>query len=142
MPTLNDLLPPPELKAEFERLATIIFKPAGSLLFRRGDNAMGVFVIHSGRVRLVLDYNTALYPAKILGSGAVIGLPATISGKPYSLTATVIDDAEIAFVPHAAVIESLKAKPSLCFQVMDILSCEIDDIRTAFKRRGSAVRAA
>jgi CRP-like cAMP-binding protein len=142
MPSMNNLIPPPELKAELERLATIIFKPAGSLLFRRGDDASGVFVIHSGRVRLVLDYNTALYPAKILGPGAVIGLPATLSGKPYSLTATVIDDAEIAFVPHTAVVKSLKNNPPLCFQVMDILSCEIADIRSAFKRGGSAVRAA
>jgi hypothetical protein len=31
MPSMNNLIPPPELKAELERLATIIFKPAGSL---------------------------------------------------------------------------------------------------------------
>lgn len=136
----KNLIPSPELQAELERLATIVFKPKGTILFRRGDDVSGVFLIRSGRVSLGLDCETPVYPARILGTGAVAGLPATVSGNPYSLTARVVDDAELAFVPREAVLELLHSDPLLCFQVMDILSGEISGIRSAVKN-GSSRRA-
>ena len=141
MGSTNNLIPSRELQTELEHLATIILKPAGTFLFRRGDEVSGVFLIRSGRISLALDYETPVYPARILGPGAVTGLPATVSGKSYSLTATVVEDSEVAFVSRAQVVECLKNKPWLCFQVMDILSDEIADIRSAFKQNGSRVRA-
>jgi len=137
----NNLIPSPELKAELEQLATIVVKPKGTILFRRGEDVSGVFLIHSGRVSLALDCETRLYPPRILGPGAIVGLPATVSGNPYSLTAKVVDDSELAFVPRNAVLECLQNSPLLCFQVMDMLSGEISDIRSAFKQNGSTRQA-
>ena len=133
----SNLIPSPELKAELEQLATIVFKPKGTILFRRGEDVSGIFLIHSGRVSLALDCETTLYPARILGPGAIVGLPATVSGNPYSLTAKVVDDSELAFVSRDAVLECLQNSPLLCFQVMDMLSGEISDIRSAFKNGSS-----
>jgi CRP-like cAMP-binding protein len=137
----TNLIPSPELKAELEQLATIVFKPKGAILFQRGEEVAGVFVIRSGRVSLALDCETPVYPARILGPGAIAGLPATVSGNPYSLTAKVVDDAELAFVSCDAVLECLRNNPTLCFQVMDMLSGEICDIRAAFKQNESTRRA-
>jgi CRP-like cAMP-binding protein len=142
MGSVNNLVPSPELRAELERLASIVSKTAGSRVFRRGDEVSGLFLIQSGRVNLALDCESPIYPTRILGSGAVAGLPATVSGNPYSLTATVVEDAELAFVPRCAVVDLLKRNPTLCFQVMDMLSGEIADIRFAFKRSSSNLRAA
>jgi CRP-like cAMP-binding protein len=141
MGSANDLIPSSELQLELERLATTVLKPAGSFLFRRGDDVSGIFLIRSGRISLALDYETPVYPARILGPGAVTGLPAAISGNPYSLTAKVVEDSELGFVPRAQVVECLKNNSLLCFQVMNILSDEIGDIRSAFKRKRSCVRA-
>ena len=137
----NNLIPSPELKAGLEQLETIVFKPKGTILFRRGDDVFGIFLIRSGRVSLALDCPNPLYPPRILGPGAIVGLPATVSGNPYSLTAKVVDDSELAFVSRAAVLECLQDNPLLCFQVMDMLSGEISDIRSAFKKNGSSRRA-
>jgi CRP-like cAMP-binding protein len=133
----SNLIPSPELKARLEQRATIVFKPKGTVLFRRGEDVSGVFLIRSGRVSLALDCETPLYPARILGLGAIAGLPATVSGNPYSLTAKVVDDAELAFVARDAVLECLQNNPRLCFQVMDMLSGEISDIRSAFRQNDS-----
>jgi CRP-like cAMP-binding protein len=141
MGSTSNLIPSRELQTELERLATIVLKPAGSFLFQRGDEASGVFFIRNGRISLALDYETPVYPARVLGPGAVIGLPAAVSGNPYSLTAKVVEDSELDFIPRAQVVECLKNNLSLCFQVMDILSDEIADVRSAFKRNGSRVRA-
>jgi CRP-like cAMP-binding protein len=137
----RNLIPSPELKAELEQRATVVFKAKGAILFRRGEDVSGVFLIRSGRVSLALDCETPLYPARILGPGAIAGLPATVSGNPYSLTAKVVEDAELAFVPRDAVLECLRNNPTLCFQVMDMLSGEISDIRSAFKQNGSSRQA-
>jgi CRP-like cAMP-binding protein len=137
----RNLVPSPELQAELERRATIVLKPKGAILFRRGDEVSGVFLIRSGHVSLALDCQTQLYPPRTLGPGSIVGLPATVSGNPYSLTAKVVDDSELAFVPRDAVIECLQKAPLLCFQVMDMLSGEISDVRSKFKRNGSKSRA-
>jgi CRP-like cAMP-binding protein len=139
-PTKN-LVPTPELRAEFEGLATIVFKPKGTTLFGRGSAVSGLFLIRSGRVSLGLDYETRVYPARILRPGAIVGPPATVSGNPYSLNAKVVEDSELAFVPRNAVMACLQNNPLLCFQVMDMLSGEISDIRSAFTQNGSGPRA-
>ncbi|MBZ5655606.1 MAG: cyclic nucleotide-binding domain-containing protein [Acidobacteriia bacterium] len=138
---VNNLIPSPELKAELDRRATIVFKPKGTILFRRGEDVSGLFLIRSGRVSLALDCETRVYPARILGPGAIVGLPATVSGNPYSLTAKVVEDSELAFVPRDKVLPCLRDNPALCFQVMDMLSGEISHIRSAFKQNGSGSRA-
>jgi len=133
----KNLIPSPELKAELERRATIVFKPRGTILFRRGEDPSGVYLIRTGRVSLALDCEIPVYPARILGPRALVGLPGTVSGSPYSLTAKVVEDAELAFVPRTAVLVCLRTNPALCFQVMDMLSGEIADIRSAFKQNCS-----
>lgn len=138
MATLTrDLIVSAELKDQLERLATIVSKPNGAVLFRRGDAAAGVFLIRRGKVSLGLDCNTPAYPARILGPDSVVGLPATVAGAPYSLTAEVVEDAQLGFVPRAAVMDCLRSHPQLCFQVMDILSGEISEIRSAVKAADS-----
>ena len=136
----KNLIPSPELQAELERLATIVFKPKGTILFRRGEDVSGVFLIRGGQVSLALDYESRVYPPRVLGPGAIVGLPATVSGNPYSLTARVVEDSELAFVAREALLACLRNNPILCFQVMDMLSGEISDIRSAFKQNGSGHR--
>ena len=126
------------MREELLRLAISVSAAArGTILFRRGDAARGLFLIRSGRVSVDLDTGNAAFPPRILGAGAVVGLPATITGSPYSLTAEAIDDAELAFVPRPAVLGCLRENPHLCFEVMDLLSGEISGARTALKQAGA-----
>jgi len=137
---VKNLIPSRELKAELDRRATTVSKPKGTILFRRGEDVSGLFLIRSGRVSLALDCETSVYPPRILGPGHIVGLPATVSGNPYSLTAKVVEDSELAFVPRNAVLTVLQNNSVLCFQVMDMLSGEISDIRSVFKQNGAGVR--
>ena len=137
MASERNLVPSPEFQVELERLAKVVLKPKGAILFRRGDDVTGVYLIRRGRISLGLDYESPVYPARTLGPGAVAGLPPSISGNAYSLTAEVVEDSELAFVPREAVVACLRKNPFLCFQVMDLLSDEIADIRSAFKQSSS-----
>src|SRR5580693_6912112 len=85
-----------------ERLATITSAstyPKGATLFVEGQNARGVFILCSGRVKLSTssaDGRTLIL--RMSESGEVLGLPATITGKPYELTAEVIEPTQANFI--------------------------------------------
>ena len=130
----RDLLAPPELKSQLENLATIVTKPKGTVLFRRGDEVTGAFLIRAGKVSLGLDCGSSIYATRVLGQGSVVGLPATVSGNRYSLTAEVVEDAELGFISRDAVMDCLRSHPDLCFKVMAMLSGEICEIRAALKQ--------
>ena len=130
----RDLLASPDMKNQLERLATIVSRPKGTVLFRRGDAVLGSFLIRRGKVSLRLDGGSSIYPTRVFSAGSLVGLPATVSGAPYSLTAEVVEDAELAFVPRESMMDFLRAQPRLCLQVMDLLSGEISEIRSALKQ--------
>ena len=129
----SNLMPSLELREQLERLATIVNKSKGSILFRRGDAVTGLFLVLNGKVSLGLETESPVFPARVLGAGCIAGLPGTVSGNPYSLTAEVVQDANLAYVPRQAVIDLLQNDQSLCFQVMELLSGEISHIRSTFK---------
>jgi len=126
------------MKEQLLLLGTIVFKRKGTILFSRGDACTGVFLVRGGKVLLALDRINTAFPPRTLGAGCVIGLPAAVGGSPYSLTATVVEDAELTFVPRQALVDCLKQNPSLCFEVMDILSREISGTRHALKCSSAA----
>lgn len=119
-----------ELRARLEEMASCSAKAAGTVLFHRGDSVSGVFLIEKGKVKLTLGESEA-YPPRKLGPGSVLGLPATLAGAAYSLTAEVIEDAQVGFIPRDTVLDFLRANPLLCFQVTQILGEELSAMRSA-----------
>lgn len=128
-----DLIASPELQTQLRRCSKTIVHAKGTAIFRRGDEVEGVFLICRGKVSLGLEPDNELYPRRTLGPGAIIGLPATVAGGPYSLTAEVLEEAELAFVDRQTVLDCLRLHPDLCMQVMDLLGNEICGIRSALK---------
>lgn len=133
MASIHSLISSAELREKLERLASIVVKPKGSILFRRGGSPRGVFIVRAGRIGLYLDYESKALPRRTFGPGAIVGLPASVSGNPYSLTAEAIHESELAFVPRHALIQCLKDNPTLGFEVINMLSSEICDMRSMLK---------
>jgi len=104
-------------------------KPKNSILFRRGDKCLGVFVVRKGKVSLSLDGTSVA--SRTLGPGSVLGLPATLNQRPYSLTATVVEDSRLDFIGQDAVLRLLRENTLVCFQALQILGSEISDMRRA-----------
>ena len=64
----------------------------------------------------------------------MVGLPATLSDSSYSLTAEVLEDCRLTFLSRQSLLDLLRQKPELCFQVMSILTEELAQTRTALER--------
>src|SRR3974390_1454308 len=73
--------------------------PKGATLFVEGQPARGVFILCSGRLKLSTssaDGKTLIL--RIAEPGEVLGLPATVTGTCYELTADVIEPAQANFI--------------------------------------------
>lgn len=116
------------LYSELRNAGTPIFKRKGSVLFRVGQPVRGAYLIRSGQVKMKLEH-AGLYPSRTVGSGSVIGLPATFSGEPYSLTAEAKMDCNLDFIPRARLLSLLRRNPRLGFQIVRMLSEEIFQMR-------------
>jgi len=118
-----------KLYGQLGKAAIATFKRKGATLFRCGEAATGAYLIRRGQVRLSLGGNPALYPSRVLGPGNVIGLPATFSGEPYSLTAEAAKDCHLDFIPRARLLNLFRHNPQVGYQIVRILSEEIFEMR-------------
>ncbi len=96
-----------------------VSKPKGTVLFHRGTDAVGMFVVLSGKVRL--DFGVDSPFSRTFGAGALVGLPATLTGRKYSMTATVTQNAELGFLDRKTLDQFLRQHPEYCRILLEIL---------------------
>jgi CRP/FNR family cyclic AMP-dependent transcriptional regulator len=95
-----------------ERLAAITSPssyPKGATLFVEAQAPRGVFILCNGRVKLSTssaDGRTLI--VRIAEPGEVLGLPATVTGKHYELTAEVIEPTQANFIARADFLNFLR----------------------------------
>jgi CRP-like cAMP-binding protein len=131
---------PLEVRKQLQAIATPVLKDKGMVLFQMGQPCRGAFLIRSGHVQLSLDTVSSLYPARTVGSGFIVGLPATFSGEPYSLTAETKSRCRLDFIPRQKLLSLLHQNPDAGFHILRLLSEEIFHIRRVVKNSGGSSR--
>ena len=115
-------LPPTALQA-FENIKYATAYPQGAVLFVEGQLPRGIFVLCKGSVKLSINSpNGRTVIVKLAEPGEVLGLSATISGKPYEVTAETIDPTQVNFVKRDDFLRFLKDDVEACFKVAEQLS--------------------
>jgi CRP/FNR family transcriptional regulator, cyclic AMP receptor protein len=92
-------------------------------LFLEGQAPRGVFVLCKGRVKLSLsatDGKTLIL--KLAEPGEVLGLSATVAGKPYELSAETMDACQVNFVKRDDFLRFLKLHTEVCYRAAEQLS--------------------
>jgi len=103
---------------------------ANTILFKRGDNASGVFVVLSGTVELSLGNDQSRRQVnRTMGPGTILGLPAAVSEEPYSMTATTLTSCDLIFVPREVIIRVLSSDPQLAMPLLQTLAHEVHQLR-------------
>ena len=101
-------LPPPAAQ-ELAAITSPSSYPKGATLFVEGQVPRGVFILCSGRVKLSTtsaDGKTLI--VRIADPGEILGLPATVTEKPYELTAEVIEPTQANFIPGQEFLNFLR----------------------------------
>ncbi|MFY9532220.1 MAG: Crp/Fnr family transcriptional regulator [Candidatus Acidiferrales bacterium] len=97
--------------------------PKGAILFVEGQEPRGVFVICNGRVKLsASSADGKALILRIAEPGEVVGLPGTISGKPYELTAEALEPIQANFIPREEFLQFLREHGEAALRVAEILS--------------------
>ena len=124
-----------ELESKFMAKAKPVSKPAGALLFRQGDSVDGLYILKTGKARLTLQStNGRIHFEETVEPGGLLGLPAAISGNPYSLTAEVVDDAELSFLTRQELVGLMQDDTALSMKLVLLLSREVRSMREIIAR--------
>jgi CRP/FNR family transcriptional regulator, cyclic AMP receptor protein len=108
---------------DFENIKYATSYPKDAVLFVEGQIPRGIFVLCKGRMKMSFcssDGKTLIL--KIAEAGEILGLSATVSGKPYELTAETIDPCQVNFVKREDFLRFLKKHGDACFRVAEQLS--------------------
>jgi CRP/FNR family transcriptional regulator len=107
----------------FEDIKFSTAYPSGALLFVEGQLPRGIFVLCKGSVKLSINSPSGrTMIVKLAEPGEVLGLSATISGKPHEVTAETIDACQVNFVKRDDFLRFLKNDVEVCFKVAEQLS--------------------
>src|SRR5271169_1253694 len=73
--------------------------PAGAILFLEKQNPRGVFVLCAGQVKLSISSSSGkTLILRIAKPGEILGLMATMSNRPYEVTAETLHPCQVAFI--------------------------------------------
>ena len=114
---------PESVLAELEEISSPSTYSKDAVLFVEGQEPRGAFVIRNGRVKLSTGSSRGKsFMVRIAEAGEVVGLPGTISGKPYELTAQALEPLQASFIPREAFLQFLRQRGEAAVRVAGILS--------------------
>ena len=116
-------------------------------LFNQGDDPSGLFALHSGDATMVLESHSGVQVARIpMPPASILGLPALVSDKPYSMGAVAKKGATVGFVTREDFSILMLSEPALAMMILRVLAAEVSSSREALSewrtapRRGRGLR--
>jgi CRP-like cAMP-binding protein len=122
---------PPEICEKLQRIGKHTTVAPGTILFKRGEQNRGLFVVASGRFALASG-DDPVSVTRIAEKGSLLGLPATVRDAPYSLTAEAVTDCDVYVVSPAEFRALLTNNPTVGMAVVSILAEEVFEMRRVF----------
>jgi CRP/FNR family transcriptional regulator/CRP/FNR family cyclic AMP-dependent transcriptional regulator len=98
----------------------------GGVLFRAGEVANNLFLIVTGRVKVILysrDGEEAL--GTVLGSGEILGSTSVIDGRPRGITATADERTEVLVLPRDGLERLVASSPTAAVDVYRLMARQL-----------------
>ena len=113
----------PKALQTFQTIKSTTVYPKGAVLFIEGQSPRGVYVLCSGRAKLSTSSSEGkTLIMRVADAGEVLGLSATVSGKPYDASAEVMEAAQVNFVGRDEFLRFLGQHGDACLRVAQHLS--------------------
>ncbi|MFP4597834.1 MAG: Crp/Fnr family transcriptional regulator [Persicimonas sp.] len=96
--------------------------PAGTVLFREGEQGSAMYVIKSGKVRLAKRIQGTSIVIEDLGAGAFCGELAMVNDQPRPVTATVLEDAAVIQIGASQFENMLRSNSDIAVRMMKKMS--------------------
>jgi CRP/FNR family transcriptional regulator, dissimilatory nitrate respiration regulator len=99
---------------------------AGQTVFLEGDRAEGLYVVLSGRVKVVKTSPKGREQIlKIMGPGELVGEVAVLSGEVYPASAETLEPGEVIYVPRQAFLDLVSREPEVAMRLLSALSARL-----------------
>lgn len=113
---------PPQTQQAFERIVHTHFYPQGTVLFVEGQSPQGIFILCSGRAKLSINSNKGKSLMRVTELGELLGLNAIVSGRPYEVSAEMLNDGKVNYVQRDAFLAFLREHGEASLRVAELLS--------------------
>jgi CRP-like cAMP-binding protein len=130
-PALSEYFVDPELALEVEKRSYPYSPGSDGVLFSQGGSPTCIYFVRSGEVELTMVAGERIVMCVRAGVGSLIGLPAIIGGKPYTMTAKAVSDVDVRQMGADDFTRMIREEPRLSLNVLQILAGEIHSARGA-----------
>jgi CRP-like cAMP-binding protein len=114
-----------ELVGELEKRATPVAVSGDRVLFHQGDAPTGVYILSKGSAKLTSITDGDPLLSIHTGAGSLLGVPAVVGTKPYTLTAEALEGAEVSVLSCEDFVHLMHTEPALSFRVLQVLAAEV-----------------
>ncbi len=130
----------PELLEKLWKHAVCLECPNGRTLFNQGDEPTGLFLLLSGEAMMILENEVGAPLLRTsMEPGAILGLPALVSDKPYSMTAIAKKGARVGHVTREDFSLMMLSEPTLALMIVRVLAAEVRSTRTTLSEYPSSL---
>jgi CRP/FNR family transcriptional regulator, cyclic AMP receptor protein len=131
------------LLATFDDLSSPATYARNAVLFVEGQKPRGAFVICNGRVKLsTSSADGKSIIVRVARAGQMVGLPGTISGDPYELTAEALEPLQAKFIPRDTFLHFLRQYSEAAVQAAKMLNQIYQATLAEVRYLGLSVRTA
>jgi CRP/FNR family cyclic AMP-dependent transcriptional regulator len=139
----------PALIEGLEKRAAHLTCSEERILFRQGDDPVGLYILKSGGVTLTMSSPQGHELVSIEAApDSLLGLPGLVGNQPYTLTALAHAGSKLSFLTRDSFANLMRAEPLLAFKVLQVLAAEVHAARGALReefdapaRRGRLTRS-
>ncbi len=112
--------------AEISENKSCVSYKKGQTLFYEGTRPLGLFCVNSGKIKVSrMSSQGKEYILRISSPGDFLGYRALIGEEHYAASATVIEDAQVCFIPKADFLRTLHNNPAFFDRMMKSLCHEL-----------------
>jgi hypothetical protein len=108
----------------------------GSLMFIEGESSAEMFIVRSGKIRILKQEGEGAVELAVLGPGSVIGELALLDHQPRSATAQVIEDTLVTVIDEDLFARTIEKIPSWLASLIQLV---VKRLRDTMKRTSDDV---
>ncbi len=102
----------------------------GEVVVGEGMRSRTMYVVQSGKVKVVRSYGGKEMELAILGEGDIFGEMSLFDASPRSATVVVVGEARILAIEHEGLLKRIKTDPTLAFRIIKQMSQRVRDLNS------------
>lgn len=114
-----------EDRAALEPLCRLRDYDQGETVFREGDPADRIHLIHTGRVKIVKSAGDRDVILEVLGAGEPVGAAAVFERRPFPASAIALEPSSIVSIPEREFFALLEKRPERMHELLAGLTCRL-----------------